>query len=73
MSRMNQLLMTWFIAAALFITNAAEPALTSRAANIHTKAAVRNPSRTADAPPIWTPPESVLGVAPAGWPVTGCG
>src|SRR6478735_5616742 len=57
MSRMNQLLMTWAIAPELFITNAA----------------VRNPSRTADAPPIWTPLESVLGVAPTGWPVTGCG
>ena len=66
MSSRNQLSMTWAIAWALFITNAAEPALTSSATNIHTNAAVRKPSRMADVPATWTPPDSVLGTGPPG-------
>ena len=74
MSSRNQLSMTWLSAVWLFMTKAAEPALTSSATNIQTKAAVRNPSRMAEPEATWTPPESVLGVGAAGWlPVTGCG
>jgi hypothetical protein len=59
--RMNQFETTVSSALELFITNHAEPALTSKPTNIHTKAAVRKPSRGTAVVRTSTAPDKVFG------------